>query len=121
MRSKKRGGHCCYCKRGPLLASTDRSNMAFTFDHIVPRVHGGWRRVPCCRLCNGLKGSLSPREWFWFIDNHPEYWRTFKTHEAISRVIAAERVRRVRDGEPPLSTLPMGHHLANFNGEAIHG
>ena len=104
----KKGGFCCYCKRGPLLASTDRSNLSFTWDHINPRARGSGRKVPCCRKCNNLKGSLSPSDWFWFIDNHPGWWKTFRTNGQVEALVAAERVRRVRTEEEPISKEPMG-------------
>jgi len=97
------GGYCCYCKRGPLEPSTSRSNLAFTRDHVNPKANGGGKTVPCCRKCNNLKSDLHPREWFWFIDHHPRWWKEFRNHAEVARVVAAERVRRTAAGEPPIA------------------
>jgi len=111
-KARRGGGFCCYCKRGPLLPSGGLGKLAMTKDHVNPRANGGGRWVPCCRQCNGLKGCLPPPEWFWFIDNHPAYWKTFRNHVEVTRAVAAEMARRVRAGEAPISNNLLGSPLA---------
>lgn len=93
---------CCYCKRGLIRSEFGRGN-SLTLDHVVPRAAKGRKRVPCCRDCNGLKGSLSAPDWFWFIKHHKRWWKTFRTSAEVAEVIRRERVRRVRAKEPQIS------------------
>lgn len=118
---RRSGGFCCYCKRGPLLSTTAKGHMAFTFDHIVPKAANGYRRVPCCRQCNTLKADLQPAEWFWFIDNHPLYWKEYTSPAQVAAAVAAERVRRVRDGEPPFTPYLMGSYTTPYVGGVFNG
>jgi hypothetical protein len=64
-----------------MKASTDRSLLAATRDHVIPRSKRGrngvaykTRTVPCCRLCNGLKADMLPEEWTAFMLANPEWW-----------------------------------------------
>ena len=77
---------CCYCKR-TLEAPSARSNLAFTRDHIMPVARGGTRKVPCCRQCNQLKGSLHPASWRVFTDNFPRWWKNFSTNQEVRRAL----------------------------------
>ena len=52
---------------------------SFTLDHVKAESQGGWKRVPCCRKCNLLKGDLEPSDWFWFIGAWPRWWKQFDT------------------------------------------
>ena len=52
---------CHYCRRrlyrfGTPAARADPDSMA-TRDHTVPRSAGGVAWVPCCNLCNSIKGD----------------------------------------------------------------
>lgn len=85
-------GHCCYCLRG-LEKPTARSSVAFTRDHVMPRCVGGAKKVRCCRQCNQLKGDLHPSVWRWFTENHPRWWKAFRTASDVRAVC------RVRFGE----------------------
>lgn len=51
----KRVAHlpCTYCGR-----------RAGTMDHCVPKSAGGHVTVPACFMCNNLKGSMMPWEWW---------------------------------------------------------
>jgi len=72
--SNGRGAHCAYCQRR-LEAIGSRSRLAATRDHVVPKSHGGHRRVWCCRQCNTLKANMMPWEWKSFMSRTPEWWR----------------------------------------------
>lgn len=52
-------GKCQYCK-----APVSRSD--FTYDHVIPRAHGGQTRwenvVVCCTPCNQRKGGRTPAQ-----------------------------------------------------------
>lgn len=62
---------CFYCgKPGSLTPGPDQ----LTKDHVFPVSLGGgggaWSNVnivPACLECNGLKGNMHPRDWFWFV------------------------------------------------------
>ena len=84
---------CCYCKRQLTPAQPERGT-SFTLDHVRALSGGGYRRVPCCRACNQPKGNLDPSEWFWFIDNHPRWWKLFDTAAQVLEVVLAEARRR---------------------------
>jgi hypothetical protein len=85
--------HCCYCKRelAPANPPTPRS---FTLDHVKALSLGGWKRVPCCRQCNLLKGDLHMDEWFWFISAFSRWWKVFDTPLQVAEKVREERVRR---------------------------
>ena len=69
----KTGGFCWYCGARLYLredADTEfKKRLAFTVDHLHPRVHGGRGRankVPACKYCNSHKSWRSVeqfREW----------------------------------------------------------
>lgn len=54
------GNRCAYCSRNLQLKTR-------TVDHVVPESRGGGNRrenlVPCCTLCNQVKGDRTPEEW----------------------------------------------------------
>ena len=84
---------CCYCKR-PLTPAEPFTGTSFTLDHVVAESHGGWRRVPCCRACNLLKGDLARDDWFWFIGVFKRWWKEFDTPAQVREIVREERVRR---------------------------
>ena len=67
---------------------------SFTRDHVRAESQGGWRRVPCCRKCNLLKGDLQPGDWFWFIAAWPRWWKQFDTPAQVKVAIRDEYRRR---------------------------
>jgi 5-methylcytosine-specific restriction endonuclease McrA len=83
--------HCCYCKR-QLTHPSDRSKTAATRDHVMPKVLGGGRTVPCCRQCNGLKADLDPSLWRVFTEEYPRWWKNFHSSKAV-RLAAIEAMR----------------------------
>jgi len=58
-------GVCHYCQQEVPPAE-------LTLDHVVPVARGGRTTkgncVPCCKVCNNQKQSLTPVEWGEFID-----------------------------------------------------
>jgi hypothetical protein len=96
-----RRAHCFYCKR-ELTPPLPERGTSFTLDHVRAQADGGWRRVPCCRKCNGLKGDLLVDEWFWFIGAFPRWWKLFDTPGQVVRSVIDERVRRAHAREPQL-------------------
>ena len=84
---------CCYCKRG-LTPAEPQGPLSFTLDHVNALSRGGYRRVPCCRQCNQLKGDLHMDDWFWFIRSFARWWKTFDTTRQVEDKIREERVRR---------------------------
>lgn len=84
---------CCYCKRQLTPAQPERGT-SFTFDHVRALSGGGWRRVPCCRACNQLKGDLDPADWFWFIRTFKRWWKTFQTAQQVGQAVLDEHRRR---------------------------
>lgn len=113
--SRKGYGFCTYCLRA-LSSHSDRASTAATKDHVMPKSVGGTRKVPCCRLCNQLKGDIHPSVWRWFTANYPGWWKTFRTnHEVVDacrptwgqmvRVCCTGRAMRY-DFERRLATLP---------------
>jgi hypothetical protein len=54
---------------------------------VVPASRGGWKKVPCCRKCNGLKADLDPTLWRWFTEMYPGWWKTFNTHKEVRAAI----------------------------------
>jgi hypothetical protein len=114
----RKGGksRCFYCRR-MLEASTSPGKLAYTADHVTPQSLGGTKTVPCCRQCNGLKGSIHPKEWFWFIGKYTLYWRDFRTNTEVIRAIVQERKRRATLGEEVIVPALMGsaeHGLDSF-------
>lgn len=87
------GAWCYYCERELTPAGTEKGN-SFTLDHVRPESQGGWRRVPCCRKCNLLKGDLDPSEWFWFIRAWPRWWKLFDTPAQVVVAVRDEYRRR---------------------------
>lgn len=85
--------YCKYCKR-LLTPSGEQAGTALTFDHVKPQSDGGWRRVPCCRTCNQLKGNLPMEDWFWFIGAFKRWWKTFSTPAQVRDVVREEYRRR---------------------------
>ena len=73
--NKRRRPYCKYCKR-LLDPPGSKSGLAFTKDHVKPKSQGGTRTVPCCWTCNQIKGQMMPREWFRFMDQNPQWWKT---------------------------------------------
>ena len=54
-------GYCTYCHRrfGDLVYWRHRQRfLQETVDHVIPRAIGGRITVPCCSICNSIKGSL---------------------------------------------------------------
>lgn len=86
---------CCYCKRG-LTPAIKELETSFTFDHVKCQSTGGVKRVPCCRKCNLLKDCLSVPDWFWFIRNHPRWWKEFKVPSQVARVIREHRLAEAK-------------------------
>lgn len=80
-------GVCTYCRRD-LTKPGGRSKTARTSDHVMPQSVGGRRKVRCCRQCNSLKGDIHPSVWRWFTEQHPGWWRLFRTN---GEVVAACR------------------------------
>lgn len=72
-----RGEKCWYCER-TLMASTDRSALGATRDHLYPKSQGGNFRVWCCRACNCLKGNMLPGAWRAFREANPEWWKLYQ-------------------------------------------
>lgn len=57
---------CFYCGEDMSGWSGDHNNGAVkvkTKDHITPKSRGGKLKVPCCKTCNMLKGSLKLEEY----------------------------------------------------------
>lgn len=69
-----RGERCAYCKR-KLEASTAKSWLAATRDHVKPKSRGGTYTVWACKKCNAIKGSMAYRQWLDFMDHNPGWWR----------------------------------------------
>ncbi len=69
-----RGVRCAYCDR-VLEATHSHSSVAATRDHWIPACKGGTVRLWACRLCNALKGCMTPAEWLAFRVAHPEWWK----------------------------------------------
>lgn len=94
--------HCCYCKRQLTPAQPERGT-SFTFDHVKAVARGGWKRVPCCRACNALKGDLSVEDWFLFIGAWKRWWKQFQTPaQVLSAVLdlrRAEAYAKLAQGE----------------------
>lgn len=121
---------CRYCRRGPLVPPGTGSKLEITRDHVKAKSQGGWKTVQCCRQCNQLKADIFVEEWFWFIKNHPRYWKTFATEKEVKRVIIAERTRRAFAREKPIIAMLMGgeesspptnlqkyhHHISKMKG-----
>lgn len=82
--------YCCYCKR-ELSPSNSGRSTAFTLDHVKAESLGGWKRVPCCKKCNHLKDDLAMSDWFWFIQNHPRWWKLYRGPEDVKVTIRAYR------------------------------
>lgn len=77
--SKKGNGHLCtYCRR-VMEARGNRSRLAATMDHVLPKSKGGggpWvRKIWCCRQCNTLKADMMPEDWSAFMVAYPEWWK----------------------------------------------
>lgn len=102
MPSRSRRAYCYWCRR-TLTASTDLANTAFTRDHIIPKSRGGRQWVPCCRLCNQLKGAMMPGEWAAWRADHLEWWKLDhrvwrSTRGGLPRVIEAGPVAAGAEG-----------------------
>jgi 5-methylcytosine-specific restriction endonuclease McrA len=91
MKRARDGAFCCYCKR-PLTHALPECSTSFTFDHVKCLSDGGWKRVPCCRKCNNLKGNLGMDEWFWFIRAHERWWKTFATPAQVASAVHAFKI-----------------------------
>lgn len=63
------GFKCAYCKERMELKYED-NELAFTIDHIEPRVRGGSNNIRnltfCCQSCNSMKKD---KDAGWFADN----------------------------------------------------
>jgi hypothetical protein len=114
--------YCCYCRR-PLDRADSGTRLAATVDHVVATARreakgydgkGMW--VPCCFICNHLKGSLHVNEWWWFINHHPRYWRDFDSEYQVRLILVEERTRRAYAGTPPLTREPMIWNMVNQMG-----
>lgn len=70
------GGRCHWCKRD-LKATTDKSSMAATRDHVHPKSRGGELRVWACRACNNLKADMDEQEWLRFMRDNTDWWRLY--------------------------------------------
>lgn len=89
---------CRYCRRTLTPAGTGKGT-SYTKDHMRPQCDGGFRTTISCRDCNGLKDNIPLADWFWFIENHERWWKTFRSSSQVKRVIGAERARRAHAGE----------------------
>jgi hypothetical protein len=65
---------CHYCER-ILEATTSRSVLRATEDHVVPQWCGGRRTVWACWFCNHLKDAFLPSEFYAYIKANPLYWK----------------------------------------------
>jgi hypothetical protein len=102
--SRERGrerAHCCYCKRD-LGPPQPEKPTSLTWDHVRAESDGGWKRVPCCRQCNFLKGNTPPDDWFWFIGAHPRWWKEFTNPSQVTRVIREFRFAQAKAGARPI-------------------
>lgn len=57
----QKDGCCTYCHRpfGSLIRWHKRSRyLEEQADHVIPRAIGGKITVPCCQVCNAIKGSM---------------------------------------------------------------
>jgi hypothetical protein len=86
---------CCYCKR-PLQVRDKDATDGLTWDHVRAESDGGWKKVPCCRMCNFLKDNNTPEDWFWFIGAHPRWWREFTHPSQVKRVVREFRFNQAQ-------------------------
>lgn len=104
--SDGRGAHCAYCHRA-LLPTGGQSPLTATRDHVVPRAHGGSRRVWACAQCNTLKGCMSYADWRRFMMAHPEWWtlRRFQLGKSVHSLKTEEAWRDARNAGGNVSLL----------------
>lgn len=95
--------HCKYCQR-QLEPTNSPRDTAFTLDHVKAQAEGGWRRVPCCRKCNELKGDLPMESWFWFIGAFERWWKTFANHHEVVTAVRQEHRRRAYANQERMAT-----------------
>jgi 5-methylcytosine-specific restriction endonuclease McrA len=97
---------CAYCSR-QLTHPKDRASTAATRDHIVPQCQGGRKTVPCCRLCNHLKGDMSLKRWREVMRDYPGWWKRFKTRGELLEALRQAKwaARRV---VPVIAKFPAG-------------
>ena len=76
--SRWKGKICRYCRR-PLTNPLGSGTTAFTMDHVIPKVHGGRKMVPCCRACNEIKGDMTPDQWSHVMRTVPGWWGLYTT------------------------------------------
>lgn len=84
-RGRGKGERCTYCRR-TMEASTARSLLAATRDHLVPQCMDGTVTVWCCYQCNSLKANLTPAQWTAFMLNNPEWWKKPAFRKRVARV-----------------------------------
>ncbi len=65
---------CSYCRRETHTGGADNSDLKYTRDHWIPKSAGGQLTLPCCHLCNFLKGDLMPGTWWAFMVLNPGWW-----------------------------------------------
>ena len=88
------GFKCAYCDEQMVLKWGD-TELAFTIDHVLARVHGGSDSIHnltfACQSCNSMKGN---KDVGWFVNNvkrlklrkqKREYWKARKTTKKDER------------------------------------
>ena len=62
-----------------MTAPTSPGTTRMTRDHVIPKMNGGRKTVPCCWACNQIKGDMSPAMWAKFRDHQAEWWNMLST------------------------------------------
>lgn len=93
-------GTCLYCRR-EMVAPTKDCDRAFTLDHVKAKSLGGWKRAPCCRKCNELKGDCSFDEWLWITANIQRWWKLFATNKDVRLALSNARQMLASTGRRP--------------------
>jgi hypothetical protein len=56
-----------------------------TRDHVIPQSLGGKIKVWCCYVCNAVKRNMTPDQWAFYRDEHPEWWHKGSRAEKAMR------------------------------------